>query len=156
MQHLHHPYVKLLQTIYKMKKIITTVFAVLGVFVVNAQENNGMDENVFRVLATIAVLLSFMFFILAVLKKIFEYRLKNKIVEKGINENIASSILQTTPKEGIHINIKWFALLAGIGAGLMIVNYTQPLGIHSLAIMAFSISLSFLGYYFFIRQARKE
>jgi hypothetical protein len=42
-----------------------------------------------------------------------------------------------------------------LGAGLMIVNYTQPLGIHSLAIMAFSISLSFLGYYFFIRQAGK-
>ena len=114
-----------------------------------------MDEDVFRTFSVIAVLLSFMFFILAVLKKIFEYRLKNKIVEKGINENIASSILQTTSKEGIHINIKWFAILAGLGAGLMIVNYTQPLGIHSLATMAFSISLSFLGYYFFIKQSEK-
>ena len=138
-----------------MKKIITTVIAVLGIFVANAQENSEMNEDVFRAFAAIAVLLSFMFFILAVLKKIFEYRLKNKIVEKGINENIASSILQTSPKEGIHINIKWFAILAGIGAGLMIVYYTQPLGIHSLAIMAFSISLSFLGYYFFIRQVGK-
>lgn len=138
-----------------MKKIVITVFAVLGIFVANAQENNGMDGDVFRTFSIIAVLLTFMFFILAVMKKIFEYRLKNKIVEKGINENIASSILQTSPKEGIHINIKWFAILAGIGAGLMIVNYTQPLGIHSLAIMAFSISLSFLGYYFFIRQAGK-
>jgi hypothetical protein len=30
------------------------------------------------------------------------------------------------------------------------------LGFHSVAIMAFSISLSFLGYYFFIRKAGKQ
>ena len=138
-----------------MKKIITTVFVVLGMFVANAQENNGIDHDIFEACAVIFVILAIMFFILAILKRIFEYRLKNKIVEKGIAENIASSILQTTPDEGIHTNIKWFAILAGLGAGLMIVNYTQPLGIHSLAIMAFSISFSFLGYYFFIKQSGK-
>ena len=101
-------------------------------------------------------MLAIMGFILAIIKKIIDYRLKNKIVDKGISENIASSILQTTPHEGINANIKWFAILAGIGAGLMLVNYTQPLGFHSVAIMAFSISLSFLGYYFFIRKSGKQ
>ncbi len=96
-----------------------------------------------------------MIFILTILKRILEYRLKNKIVEKGIAENVASSILQTSTNENRYINIKWFAILAGMGAGLIIVNYTQPLGIHSLAIMAFSISLGFLGYYFFIKQSGK-
>lgn len=138
-----------------MKKIITTVFAVLGIFVANAQGGNEIDRSVFNTCAVIFVMLSIMVFILAIIKKIIDYRLKNKIVDKGISENIASSILQTTPHEGINTNIKWFAILAGIGAGLMIVNYTRPLGFHSLAIMAFSISLSFLGYYFFIRQAGK-
>lgn len=139
-----------------MKKVITIVLAVPGTLIAHAQDNAGINEEVFRSFAAIAVLISFMFFILALLKKVFEYRLKNKIVEKGINENIASSILQSTTKEGIHINIKWFALLAGIGAGLLIVYYTQPLGIHSLAVMAFSISLSFLGYYLFIKKVGKE
>ena len=138
-----------------MKKIITTLIALQILFTANAQGNVQMDEDVVRTLSIIAVLLSFMFFILAVLKKIFDYRLKNKIVEKGVTENIASSILQNSTTDNKHINIKWFALLAGIGTGLMIVNYTQPLGFHSLAIMAFSISLSFLGYYFFIRNAGK-
>ncbi|MEP7372503.1 MAG: hypothetical protein ABI675_03880 [Chitinophagaceae bacterium] len=138
-----------------MKKTIITLFAVLGMLVVNAQENDTFDRHIFEGCAIVFVILSIMFFILAILKRILEYRLRNKIVDKGISENIASSILKTNTPEDKHTTIKWFAILAGLGAGLMIVNYTQPLGIHSLAIMAFSISLSFLGYYFFIRQAEK-
>ena len=98
----------------------------------------------------------FMFFIMAVMKKIFEHRLKNKIVDKGISETVAQSILETrSTEENKNANIKWFSILAGLGIGLTGVNYTQPLGFHSLAIMAFSISLSFLGYYFFTRSAEK-
>jgi hypothetical protein len=81
-----------------MKKIITTVSAVLGIFVANARENNEMDEDVVRTFAVLAVLLSFMFFYTGSTEKIFEYRLKNKIIEKGINESIASSILTNNSK----------------------------------------------------------
>ena len=137
-----------------MKKIVSTIIAIHGIIVVNAQGDH-INERVFDACAVIFVMLAIMVFVLAVLKKFFEYRLKNKIVDKGLNENITSSILQTTPKEGIHTNIKWFAILAAIGTGLMIINFTLPLGFHSLAIMAFSISLSFLGYYFFIMKAGK-
>jgi hypothetical protein len=139
-----------------MKKIITTVFATIGIISAKAHGDHELDRSVFNAFAAIFVMLAIMGFILAIIKKIIDYRLKNKIVDKGISENIASSILQTTPHEGINANIKWFALLAGIGAGLMIVNYTQPLGFHSVAIMAFSTSLSFLGYYFFIRKEEKQ
>ena len=144
-----------------MKKTITTIAVIFSVFAINAQDYNNLQQNtqfdheVFRICATIFVVALFMIFILTILKRILEYRLKNKIVEKGIAENAASSILQTSTNENRYINIKWFAILAGMGAGLTIVNYTQPLGIHSLAIMAFSISLSFLGYYFFIKQSGK-
>jgi hypothetical protein len=144
-----------------MKKIITTLTVLLAAFAVNAQDDKNpgrymqIDDEVFRISASIFVLSLFMIFILTILKRFFEYRLKNKIVDKGISENIASSILRTNVTDDRHINIKWFAILAGIGAGLTIINYTQPLGIHSLAIMAFSISLSFLGYYIFTRQSDK-
>jgi len=97
-----------------------------------------------------------MYFIINIMKRIFEHRLKNKIVDKGISENIAQSILASqTTEDNKYANVKWFAILAGIGLGLTGVNYTQPLGFHSLAIMAFSISLSFLGYYLFTRSAGK-
>jgi len=141
-----------------MKKIITIIAAGLVSFSVNAQDGTDMEfrPEVFRVLASIFVVGMFMYFIINIMKRIFEHRLKNKIVDKGISENIAQSILATqSPDENKYSNVKWFAILAGIGLGLTGVNYTQPLGFHSLAIMAFSISLSFLGYYLFTRNVGK-
>lgn len=137
-----------------MKKIIifsTLIFAVQGA----RAQGSYYDPELMRICASIIAVILFMIFILAILKRYLDHRLKNKIVDKGLAENIAASILQTNPQENRNSNIKWFSLLAGIGAGLTIVNYTQPLGIHSLAIMAFCISASFLGYYFFIKQAEK-
>ena len=141
-----------------MKKVITIIAAGLVSFSVNAQGDLDMEfrPEVFRGVAAILVVGMFMYFIINIIKRIFEHRLKNKIVDKGISENIAQSILATQkPEDNRYANVKWFAILAGIGLGLTGVNYTQPLGFHSLAIMAFSISLSFLGYYFFTRSAGK-
>lgn len=137
-----------------MKKLITTVTVLHAVIAANA--GDGYNEEVFQICAAIFVMLAVMAFILTFLKKILEHRLKNRILDKGIPENLVTSLLQTdTPGNEKHINIKWFAILAGLGTGLLLVYYTKPLDIHSLAIMAFSISLSFLGYYFFIRQSGK-
>ncbi len=140
-----------------MKKIISIAAVMTTPFVVNAQSGNrpGIDMDIFNVCATIFVVGLFMIFILVILKRSMDYRLKNKIVEKGIPENIASSILQTNPKEDRNINIKWFSLLTGLGVALTIIYYTLPLGIHSLAIMAFSIAASFLGYFFFLKQSQR-
>jgi hypothetical protein len=137
-----------------MKKIITTVTILHIVIAANA--GNGYNEELFQVCAAIFVMLAVMAFILAFLKKILEHRLKNKILDKGIPENLVTSLLQTESSGNEkHVNVKWFAILAGIGAGLLLVYYTRPLDIHSLAIMSFSISLSFLGYYLFIKQSIK-
>lgn len=142
-----------------MKKILTITAASLISFTISAQNyTSGMryNQDVFEACAAIFVVGMFMVFILTVMKRVFEYRLKNKIVEKGISENVAQSILESkNAEENKNVNIKWFAILAGIGLGLTGVNFTQPLGFHSLAIMAFSISLSFLGYYLFTRDTGK-
>jgi hypothetical protein len=140
-----------------MKKTISISAVIAIPFAINAQNTSkvNIDKEMFNVVATIFVVGLFMIFILAILRRVMDYRLKNKIVEKGIPETVASSILQTNPKEDRNINIKWFAILAGLGAGLTITYYTLPLGIHSLAIMAFCIAASFLGYFFFLRQSGK-
>jgi len=138
-----------------MKKIITILVAGLVCYTTNAQNNADpylqYSREMTKIIATIFVVILFMVFIINVMKRVFDHRLKNKIVEKGISENIAQSLLETKTTKDKYANIKWFALLAGTGIGLTGVNFTQPLGFHSFAIMAFSISLSFLGYYFFIR-----
>ncbi len=136
---------------------MTVSAAILICFAANAHGDvMRYNEELFQIVAAIFVVGMFMYFIINVMSRIFEHRLKNKIVDKGISENIAQSILETKVKEDSRqMNIKWFAILAGIGLGLTGVNYTQPLGFHSLAIMAFSISLSFLGYYFFTKNTEK-
>lgn len=113
------------------------------------------NEEIFRVVSTIFVVGLFMIFILGILKRIMDFRLRNKIVDKGIPENVVSSILQTNPKDDRNSNIKWFAILTGLGTGLTLIYYTLPLGIHSLAIMAFCIAASFLGYFFFLKLSEK-
>jgi len=140
-----------------MKRIIAIATVCSVSFTANAHDSDVVyNEEILQVAAAIFVVGMFMYFIIDILRRIFEHRLKNKIVDKGISENIAQSILATQkPGDNRFANVKWFAILAGIGLGLMVVNYTQPLGFHSLAIMAFSISLSFLGYYFFTRSAGK-
>ena len=140
-----------------MKRTISIAAIIATPFFVNAQntDTSTIGKEIFNICATIFVVGLFMIFILVILKRIMDYRLKNKIVEKGIPENVALSILQTNPKEGRNINIKWFAILAGLGTGLTIIYYTLPLGIHSLAIMAFCIAASFLGYFFFLKQSER-
>lgn len=140
-----------------MKKTLSLALVLVSPFVVSAQDGNltEFDRDTFNVCATIFVVGLFMIFILTTLKRILDHRLKNKILERGITDSVALSILQTNPNENRNINIKWFAILAGIGAGLTLVNFTRPLGIHSLAIMAFCIAISFLGYFYFLKQSEK-
>lgn len=144
-----------------MKKTILLAMISPLPFVSNAQQNfseNNVHLNmeVVRIASTILVIVLVMIFVLSLLKRMLEYRIKNKIADKGIPESLASSILQPNTKEDGSVNFKWFSILAGMGAGLTIVNYTLPLGIHSLAIMSFSIAASFLGYHYFLKRSEKK
>lgn len=123
----------------------------------NAQNTNApvIDEDVFNSIASIFTLALVMIFFLAVMKRVLDHRIKKRIVEKGIPESIASAVLQSNSKEDGNSNIKWFAILTGIGIALTIIHYTLPLGIHSLAIMAFCVAGSFLGYFFFSKYSEK-
>lgn len=139
-----------------MKKLTNLAFIIAMPLFTQAQgTTQGIDRDIFNICATIFTMGLFMIFILAVIKRILDYRIRNRIVEKGIPENLASSLIQSNPKENRNSNIKWFALLTGLGSGLIIIHYTEPVGIHSLAIMAFCMAASFLGYYFFLQKTDK-
>jgi hypothetical protein len=140
-----------------MKKSLIVAFLLASVTVASAQNRYGIQTNeLMRVIAILTVMIIIVLFILTFLKYILESRLKNRIIDKGITENLATSILQTTKKDDKLQTIKWFCLLAATGAGLMWVYYTLPLDIHSVAIMAFSLSLGYLGYYFILKQQEKQ
>lgn len=126
-------------------------------FSASAQGGEGRELNmeVFRTISILATLLLFMVFLFSILKLVLDNRLKNKVLEKGVGEHMVSTLMQTRGQDSKQQTIKWFALLAGLGAGLLLVDYTKPVGYHSLAIMSFAISLSFLGYFFFLKRSEK-
>jgi hypothetical protein len=93
-------------------------------------------------------------FILTIVRWVLDQRIKNRLIDKGVSESIASQFLQPAAKKDTKtIAIKWFLILTGIGVGFTLVNLFQPYGAHSLALMAFSLAASFLGYYFFTKQS---
>lgn len=142
-----------------MKKTVLSISAFLLCLAASAQGDAGfaqqLNMEVFRAISIIVTFVIFMVFIFSMLKLILDNRLKNRIVDRGIGEEMANSLLQTKGVDNRQQVIKWVSLLAGVGAGFTVINYTQPVGYHSLAIMAFSISISFLGYYFFLKQSEK-
>ena len=136
-----------------MKKLII-LLTTISPLMAHAQEGQELYKpEVFRTVAVLFTLGLSMWFILAIMKRIMDNRLKNKIMDKGVPDSIVSSIFRTNPKEDLNLNVKWFAILAGLGIALTAIHYTMPLGIHSLAIMAFCIAGSFLGYFFFLKQS---
>jgi len=71
-----------------------------------------------------------------------------------VNDSTANK-LPDQPQRRQEYQHQMVCYLTGIGLGLTIINYTLPLGIHSFAIIAFSIAASFLGYFLFLKQDEK-
>lgn len=113
-----------------------------------------IDRDIFNICATIVIIALVMAFILSLVKKIMAHHLRKKIIEKGIPENIAQSILQSGQEDEKQVSIKWLAISMGLSIGLIFVYFTLPLGIHSLAILSFCITLSFLGYFLYLKNTK--
>ncbi|RYY57400.1 MAG: hypothetical protein EOO09_02790 [Chitinophagaceae bacterium] len=119
-------------------------------------ERMHMQSKHIEIVAMIGCFVLVVYFVLALLNRILDHRLRNKVIDRQVTENMALNILGTHEQDQRFINVKWFAILAGIGIGLLVVNYTQPYGLHSLAIMFLSIAASFLGYHLFLTAQRKK
>lgn len=141
-----------------MKKLLF-LFAFLSVtFLSGAQDyyqlpgGAAMHRDFLQIPATLFGFCLLVFFILSILRGILDYRLKYKMIEKGVPDEIVKQFLQPNIKDVRNQAIKWCLLLAGIGLGLAIIGFARPYGIHSVAIIAFCLSGSFLGYFFFIKR----
>lgn len=141
-------------TITIMKKLIL-ILTIVGFASTAYAQDSLISQHTFNICASILVLGLVMLFILTVMKRLLEHRIKNRIVEKGVPESIAMSILEVSPKEDRNVNLKWALILAGLGIALFFIHHSQPLGIHSLSILAFCLSASFLGYFFISKSSNK-
>jgi hypothetical protein len=147
-----------------MKKILVLITLTLGSVMSYAQEGPNLENNfsafhnqsfVFDFLHIVAVvfLLSLLvFLILSILRYVLDQRVKNKLIEKGASETIISKLMPAVEEDNKIRAFKWGCILVGLGVGLTLISLFPPLGIHSLAMMSFSLAGSFLAYYFFTRK----
>ncbi len=145
-----------------MKKITTTVLIISASFAANAQDtfdplkDRQLVFDLLNICSVIFVVYLISSFILQVIRQNFDYRIKSKMIEKETSENIVVQLLQPNKKDPRNNILQWIFILSGIGLGLTLITIFQPFGIHSIAIMAFTIAAGFLGYYYFTKKTDKQ
>jgi hypothetical protein len=144
-----------------MKKIFTTAIILSFAFAAQAQDNFDplRDRQLYFDILNISAVLTGMYlissFILQIFRQHYSFRIKNRMLDKGTEENIVRELLQPDKKENKNYILQWFFMLAAIGAGLILVTLIRPFGIHSVAILALSLAAGFGAYYYFTRQLIK-
>ena len=118
-------------------------------------QSSRIDPDVYKILVIIFIIVLIMRFIMMILQKMLDHKLKNKIIDKETPKDLADSILQNTSNNEAHNSIKWFSILLTTGGGLFLTNQYLPLGLHSIGIMAISISLGFLAYSIYLKRFDK-
>lgn len=138
-----------------MKKLVAAAFLFLTPLALFAQ--NRFDAEQFSRALSVPGLLFVIYliylFILTIIRSHLDHKLRTKMIEKGVPETIVEQFLQPRNRDIKAQALKWALLLAGAGAGLTIVYYTLPLNVHSVGIMAFCLALSFLGYFYYLKQS---
>jgi len=141
-----------------MKKSIIIIATILVSVAANAQDNfDPLKDRQFifdsvNICAVLLVIYLLSGFILRIIKQSLDYKLKNKMLDKQTGEPVIAQLLQPeSNKESRRYLLQWFFILTAIGIGFTAMKLSGPFGLHSLAIMAFSIAAGFGGYYYFTR-----
>jgi hypothetical protein len=143
-----------------MKKISLTVVVSMLAMVTQAQDHQNFDPfkdrdflfdalHIGTMLIAIYLIASF---ILQIFKAGMTARIKNRMLDKGTEENIVRELLQPDKKENKNYILQWFFIMVSIGVAFLLLMLTSPFGLHSLAIIAFSIAAGFGAYYYFTKQ----
>ncbi len=146
-----------------MKKIVPTILILLTTVQVFAQNNLVADnqsnavepaaiEPISQIMLPILFIAFLLFMLITLVKYFLEFRLKNKLIDRGMAEQLSAYLSDKNDKEKQHEVAKLAILFCGIGVGLTLTYLTAPIHIHSLAIMAFSLGLSYLAYFFYLRR----
>jgi hypothetical protein len=153
-----------------MKKIFVSIIGFTLSTIANAQElipktptapqlsfdnnihHSTFDGNLIQSLVPLFAISLVVILLIQITRFILDYKLKNKIIDRNISEQLAASILVKSETDKKDETIKWAFLLLGLSGGLTLTYYSRPIDIHSVAIMAFSLGLSYLAYFLYLRR----
>jgi hypothetical protein len=144
-----------------MKRLILLFLAFTTPFFVSADdyhftEGTSFTRQLFEIPATIFAAWLVINFFISLVRIILDNRLKLKMIEKEVSDKVVEQILQPKKNDTQSQAFKWFLILAGMGVGLGLASATAPFGIHSIAIIVCCLSLSFLGYFSYLKRSEKN
>lgn len=143
-----------------MKKSFLFVTFLAGSLATYAQDqpeplvNRELLYSILNTCSLVIVIYLIANFLVRIVRYNFDFRLKSKIVEKQTAEGIVSQLVQPEKTNTMRTILQWFCTLLGVGIGFTIMTLTQPLGLHSLAIMAFSVAAGLGTYYYLGKKAK--
>jgi hypothetical protein len=144
-----------------MKKSIALVILKLTSITLKAEEvyklqdGSEISRQIIDIPASILAVYIVSVFLISVVRAILNFRLRLKMVEKGVSVEIINQLLQPDKNEGKKTAIKSFLVLTGIGLAVAINLFFLPIGIHSLVITIFSLAFSYLAYYYYLKRSER-
>lgn len=117
-----------------------------------------MDSNLREVLMPITILGGLGGSAYFFTKVITDYILKKKMIEKGYVKEDTQAIFKRHADENKYSALKWGLIILFGGLSLMVMDFI-PAGPESplpYGLLAFSISLGFLIYYYIVKKEQKE
>ncbi|WAC09253.1 hypothetical protein [Dyadobacter pollutisoli] len=138
-----------------MKKILLILSTALFPTLANAQTQGSMhiDRDQIALAVTVLIIAVILAFLLELVKRYLDYRLKEKVVESGVTQELASLLLHRDQQDLLRTCIKWLAIFLGLACGFTIVAVAQLPIWGALAVIAFCLSGGFLGYYLFLKKS---
>lgn len=110
------------------------------------------SRPLFEMIFPILFMIFLVFMLVSLIKYFLDYRLKNKLIDRGMTEQLSVYLSNKNDREKQHDAIKLAILFSGIGTGLIVTYLTAPIHLHSLAIMAFCLGLSYFAYFSYLRK----
>jgi hypothetical protein len=112
--------------------------------------------DVIHICAVITIIYLISSFIVQLVRRNFEFRLKSKIIERQPDQQVVDQLVR--PEKGDQLNtvLQWICVLAAVGFGLIIMDNLRPFGLHSLAIMTLSVAAGLGAYYLFAKRAKHQ
>jgi len=140
-----------------MKKLIINYLMALP-FTASAQGGQSNTEALRQLIVNgtvVIVIYLVSAFIIKAVKALHAYRLKNKILEKGVPDNIAERLLEPDKDETKHQAIKFFFILFNAAVGFFLVGFYNPPVMVMMAIMTMCLAFSFLAYFIYVKQSSR-
>ncbi|HET6255764.1 MAG TPA: hypothetical protein VFE32_16935 [Puia sp.] len=144
-----------------MKKAFLIIAALGGSVIAYAQDkpesliNREMLFDLVHIVATILVIYLISSFILQLVRNNFDFRLKSKIIDRQTEGQIVSQLIQPDKTNPLTSVLQWICTLVSVGIGFALIDATLPFGMHSLAIMAFSVAAGLGVYYIVTKRAKR-